>query len=119
MNISLSPLRRAQLLVDAMTLDEKVEQIHMADIKATPREIPGIPRLDIPTFKVTNGPVGAGPGDSRIQAPATALPSALALSATWDPKLAAEFGRVAGSETEDLGEQLIECPGVNITRVAR
>lgn len=102
-----------------MTLDEKIEQIHMADIKATPREVPGIPRLGIPDFKVTNGPVGAGPGDSRIQAPATALPSALALSATWDPELAAEFGRVAGAETADLGEQLIEGPGVNITRVAR
>lgn len=119
MNKSLSPIRRAQLLVKAMTLDEKVEQIHMADVKSTPREIPGIPRLGIPTFKVTNGPVGAGPGDMRVQAPATALPSALALSATWNPKLAAEYGRVAGSETADLGEQLIEGPGVNITRVPR
>ncbi|MGH9589738.1 MAG: glycoside hydrolase family 3 C-terminal domain-containing protein, partial [Terracidiphilus sp.] len=86
---------------------------------ATPREIQGIPRLGIPTLRVTNGPVGAGPGDMRIQAPATALPSALALLATWDPRLAAEFGRVAGSETADLGEQLLEGPAVNITRVAR
>lgn len=117
MNKSLPPLRRAQLLVKAMTLDEKVEQIHMADVKITPREIPGIPRLGIPTFKVTNGPVGAGPGDSHDQAPATALPSALALSATWDPKLAAKFGEIAGAETADLGEQLIEGPGVNIVRV--
>lgn len=100
-----------------MTLDEKVEQIHMANVKAHPREVPGIPRLGLPAFKVTNGPVGAGPGDSRIQAPATALPSALALSATWDPKLAAEYGSVAGRETADLGEQLIEGPGVNIARV--
>lgn len=117
MNKSLGPLRRTQFLVNAMTLDEKVEQIHMADVKATPREIPGIPRLGIPPFKETNGPVGAGPGDSHIQAPATALPSALALSATWDTDLAAEFGRVAGSETADLGEQLLEGPGVNIMRV--
>lgn len=117
MDKSLPPLRRAQLLVKGMTLDEKVEQIHMADVKTAPREIPGIPRLGIPTFKVTNGPVGAGPGDSRDQAPATALPSALALSATWDPNLAAEFGEIAGTETADLGEQLIEGPGVNIVRV--
>jgi beta-glucosidase len=117
MNKSLSPLKRAQLLVKTMTLDEKVEQIHMADIKAHPREVPGIERLDIPTFKITNGPVGVGPGDSRIPVPATALPSALALSATWDPNLASEYGRVAGTETADLGEQVLEGPGVNITRV--
>lgn len=55
MNKSFPPLRRAQFLVKAMTLDEKAEQIQMADVKSAPREIPGIPRLAIPTFKVTNG----------------------------------------------------------------
>lgn len=117
MNSSLSPLQRAQLLVHAMTLDEKIEQIHMADLRERPREIPGIERLGIPTFKLTNGPAGAGPGDSRTPVPATALPAALALSATWDPELAADFGRIAAQETADRGEQLIEAPGVNIVRV--
>lgn len=117
MNTSSSPMKRAELLVKAMTLDEKIEQIHMADVKSRPREIPGIERLGIPTFKITNGPAGAGPGDTAVPVPATALPSALALSATWDPKLAAMFGEVAGSETADRGEQLIEAPGVNIIRV--
>ena len=110
-------MKRAELLVKAMTLDEKIEQIHMADVKSRPREVPGIERLGIPTFKITNGPAGAGPGDSAVPVPATALPSALALSATWDPKLAAMFGQVAGRETADRGEHLIEAPGVNIIRV--
>ena len=117
MNRSLTPLKRAQLLVHAMTLDEKIEQIHMADIREHPREIPGIDRLGLPTFKVTNGPAGAGPGDTRTPVPATALPSALALSATWEPALAADFGRIAAQETADRGEMLIEAPGVNIVRV--
>ena len=117
MNPSLSPGERAELLVHAMTLDEKIEQIHMADVKARPREIPGIERLGIPTFKITNGPAGAGPGDSPVGVPATALPSALALSATWDLSLAAKFGEIAGKETADRGEHLIEAPGVNIIRV--
>jgi beta-glucosidase len=43
----------------------------------------------------------------------------LALSATWDPKLAATFGEIAGRETADRGEQLIEAPGVNIVRIPR
>ena len=117
MNTSLSPIKRAELLVHAMTLDEKIEQIHMADVKDRPREIPGIERLGIATFKITNGPAGAGPGDSRVPVPATALPSALALSATWDPKLASAFGEIAGQETAARGEHLIEAPGVNIIRV--
>ena len=117
MNTSLSPMERARLLVHAMTLDEKIEQIHMADVRERPREVPGIERLGIATFKTTNGPAGAGPGDSHIPVPATALPSALALSATWDRHLAATFGEIAGQETADRGEHLIEAPGVNIIRV--
>ena len=117
MDTSLLPIKRAELLVHAMTLDEKIEQIHMADVKSRPREVPGIERLGIATFKITNGPAGAGPGDSQVGVPATALPSALALSATWDPKLAAAFGEIAGKETAARGEHLIEAPGMNIIRV--
>ena len=80
-------------------------------------ESTGVERLGIATFKITNGPAGAGPGDSQVGVPATALPSALALSATWDPKLAAIFGEIAGKETAARGEHLVEAPGVNIIRV--
>ena len=119
MNPALTPVERAQLLVQQMTLDEKILEIHMIDQPAHPREVPGIPRLGIPTFKITNGPAGAGPGDSPNKQPATALPSALGLSATWDPAAAATFGQLAGQEVADRGENLIEAPGVNITRVPR
>ena len=117
MNSSLSPTRRAQLLVHAMTLDEKILEIHMMNTKEHPREVPAIERLGVPAFKITNGPAGAGPGDSPKPQPATALPSALALAASWDPTLAQEFGEVAASEAADRGEDVIEAPGVNITRV--
>jgi beta-glucosidase len=117
MNQSLPPERRAALLVQHMTLDEKISQIHMMDDRNNPREVAGIPRLGIPPFKVTNGPLGAGPGDSRQPEPATALPAALALAASWDPALAQEFGEVAGKEVADRGEDLIEGPGFNIARV--
>jgi len=117
MNSSLSPVRRAQLLVRAMTLDEKILEIHMMNTKEHPREVPAIERLGVPAFKITNGPAGAGPGDSPKPQPATALPSALALAASWDPTLAEKFGEVAASEAADRGEDVIEAPGVNITRV--
>jgi beta-glucosidase len=119
MNTSLPPAERATMLVQAMTLDEKVLEIHMLDTSSHPREVAGVPRLGIPVFKITNGPAGAGPGDSSSTQPATALPSALALSATWDPSAATSFGTIAGQEVADRAENLIEAPGINITRVPR
>lgn len=116
-NSSRSPTRRAELLVHAMTLDEKILEIHMMNTKEHPREVPAIDRLGIPAFKITNGPAGAGPGDSPKPQPATALPSALAIAASWDPRLAEKFGEVAGGEAADRGEDVVEAPGVNITRV--
>ncbi len=117
MNRSLSPQQRAELLVHQMTLEEKISQIHMVDIREHPREVTGIERLGIPTFKITNGSVGAGPGDSQVRQPATALPSALALAATWNPTLAATYGEVAAQESALRGEWLLEAPGLNIARV--
>src|SRR6266480_4248743 len=95
MNKALTPVERATLLVQQMTLDEKILEIHMIDQPAHPREVPGIARLGIPTFKITNGPAGAGPGDSPDKQPATALPSALAMSAAWNTAAATSFGTIA------------------------
>jgi beta-glucosidase len=100
-----------------MTLDEKISQIHMRDMPDFPREVIGIERLGIPAFKISNGPAGAGPGDSRKPQPATALPAALALAASWNPQLAETFGRLAAQEIASRGEHLLEAPGLNITRV--
>jgi beta-glucosidase len=117
MNESLPPRQRAELLVRQMTLDEKVLEIHMMNTRAHPREVPAIPRLGVPALKITNGPAGAGPGDTPQHEPATALPSALGLAASWDPTLARIFGHVAASESADRGEWVLEAPGLNITRV--
>ena len=117
MKRSLSPQRRAELLVNRMTLDEKILEIHMMNTKEHPREVAAIPRLGIPALKITNGPAGAGPGDSPHPVPATALPSAIGVAASWDPALAETFGKIAARESADRGEGVIEAPGVNITRV--
>jgi hypothetical protein len=39
MNKALPPAQRAKMLVAAMTLDEKVQQIHMVDVPDHPREV--------------------------------------------------------------------------------
>ena len=84
MDPTLPPEQRAALLVNAMTLDQKIQQLHGASgtVPGVPecgsaiRKVPGIPALQIPTFRITNGPVGLGGGDCTPQDPATALPVA-------------------------------------------
>lgn len=108
---------RARDIVKQMTLDEKIQELHGIRSDNHNRYVPPIPRLGIPAFLITNGPAGAGPGDIKPQAKATALPSPIACASTWDIKLARTYGEVAGAESRDLGNSLLEAPTINIARV--
>src|ERR1051326_719381 len=114
--------QRAREIVQQMTLDEKISQLHgiRDDEKGIYRYVPGIPRLGIPAFQITNGPAGAGPGGTRPprpQPPATALPSPIALASTWDRRFAREYGVIAGAESHANGNGLLEAPTINIVRL--
>ncbi|PYX87285.1 MAG: hypothetical protein DMG67_19600, partial [Acidobacteria bacterium] len=91
------PEARARELVKRMTLDEKIQELHGIREPGHFRFVPGIPRLGIPAFQITNGPAGAGPGGTRPQAKATALPAPLSLAATWDLELANLNGTIIGA----------------------
>ena len=108
---------RAKGIVAKMTLDEKITELHGIHTPTEFRYVPGIPRLGIPPLQMTNGPAGVGPGGAGPQKQATALPSPLALAASWDPSLAFEYGKVAGEETRETGNTLLEAPDVNIARI--
>ncbi len=141
MDGSLSPRERAEKLVAAMTLDQKIQQLHgnmeTIDIyglsaKATTKEemdrlaaqirierhVKAIEELGIPRFRITNGPVGVGMGDGTPSPPATSLPMTIALAAGFDPELAYAYGDLIGSETATLGQHVLEGPGVCIERTA-
>jgi len=139
-NRSLSPGERATKLVEAMTLDQKIAQLHGAmqtiDIYALTaeaaesgadmdqlaaqiqieRHVPAIEELAIPRFRITNGPVGVGMGDGTPSPPATSLPMTIALAAGFDADLAHDYGDVIGSETATLGQHVLEGPGVCLHR---
>src|SRR4051794_1458576 len=139
-NRSLSPGERATKLVEAMTLDQKIAQLHGAmqtiDIYALTaeaaesgadmdqlaaqiqieRHVPAIEELAIPRFRITNGPVGVGMGDGTPSPPATSLPMTIALAAGFDPDLAHAYGDIIGSETATLGQHVLEGPGVCLHR---
>jgi beta-glucosidase len=109
--------RRARDIVRQMTLDEKIEELHGIRDETHYRYVPGVPRLGIPPFQITNGPAGAGPGGKQPQAKATALPSPIAVAASWDRGVARRYGEIAASEAKDLGNVLLEAPTINIARV--
>ncbi len=127
MNPSTPPADRARLLVHAMTLDEKIEQIALntAPNPALPgcgqrrdtRHIEGIPRLGIPTFRLTNGPIGVAGGDCEPNPPTTAVPTALLVAATWDGNASYKWGEIAGIETKNIAHHVFEAPGVNLGRI--
>ena len=61
MDTALTPEQRADLLIAAETLDQKIEQLHgtpglIPEVSSCGngfRHIPGIPSLHIPTFRIT------------------------------------------------------------------
>lgn len=114
---ALPPQQRAAALVAQLTLDEKISQLHGIQNADHKRYVPGIPRLNIPPFRITNGPAGVGPSDDPQQQPATALPAPISLAASFDPTLARQYGDITGAETRDLAHSLLEGPDINIARV--
>jgi beta-glucosidase len=110
MDKSLAPDRRADLLIEQMTLDEKLVFVHGKSEGAEsmlPARwlggagfVPGIPRLGIPDLQMTDGRSGVVIERARY---ATALPSALAAASSWDLKLAYDYGALLGKEVRDLG----------------
>jgi beta-glucosidase len=137
MNAALSPAERATLLVGAMTLAEKQQQLAGNQPEIVPefpacrgaRHVRGIASLGIPTLRVTNGPVGVGQNDCvdpsvtgfaafthPSSAKATAVPSASAVAASFNPAVASLFGEVIGTEANNLALHVFEAPGVNLGR---
>lgn len=134
-----SPRERAELLVSAMTIEQKIAQLHGAmetiDIYAVSnqattaeemeqlaaqirveRHVAAIDELGIPRFRITNGPVGVGMGDGTPSPPATALPMTIGVAASFDREVAKEYGDVIGSETATLGQHVLEGPAVCLHR---
>ncbi len=118
MDTSLQPEARAQALVAAMTLEQKIDQTHGDATPEDFRVVLGIDELCIPALTVTNGPAGVGPGPQILNnVPATALPSPLLLASTWDPLMAQAYGNIQGLEMLAIGRNLLEAPDVDLARV--
>jgi beta-glucosidase len=123
MNTALTPQQRAALLIQAMTLLEKFEQMagQPGIVPEIPtcngvRHVPGISRLQIPTLRITNGPVGIGQSDCTPYPSATALPSSIGMAASFNRAVATQYGDVIGTEARNLALHVLEGPGMNMAR---
>jgi beta-glucosidase len=126
MDKSLSPDRRADLVMEKMTLDGKIELVHGTGgfLKSGPRSnggagmISGIARLGLPDLQLADSAVGVRGAAPRGRY-STLLPSTIGEAATWDPKLAFEYGALIGRELRDQLYNVSLGGGADITREAR
>ena len=93
-------------LVSSMTLEEKIDLLGGSGFATKP-----IPRVGIPAFRMSDGPLGA-----RSPAPSTAYAAGIGLAASWDTALAEEIGRQLGRDARSRGARFLLGPGVNIYR---
>lgn len=131
MNPSLSPDERASMVVQAMTLDEKISLLHgtgMAGLSPiSPLAIHsnggagyvvGIPRLGIPAIQMSDAAYGVRMSGENGRY-STALPSCIAGAATWDLHGGYEYGALIGRELRAQGYNMSLGGGVNLTREPR
>jgi beta-glucosidase len=119
---------RAALVLAQMTDEEKLSLLRSAS-KNLAGPIPptgfvgGIERLGIGPIRETNAELGvAVPIDDRqpgLDDEATALPSGLALAASWDPQIAYASGAMIGEEARRKGFNVLLAGAANLTRDPR
>lgn len=103
-----------------LTLEEKVALTHAQSKFCSP----GVARLGIPEFWMTDGPHGIRPEvlwDEWEQAGWTndscvAFPALTCLAATWNPKIALLYGKSIGEEARYRNKTVLLGSGVNMYR---
>lgn len=112
-NSSANVEERLESLISLMTLEEKIDMLAgYNDFYIHPVE-----RLNIPAFKMADGPLGVS--SWGIHGRATAFPATIAACATWNRALMAELGKAYGQEWRSRGIHFILAPGVNIYRASK
>ena len=111
---------RVEDALSRLTLEEKVALTHAQSKFCSP----GVARLGIPEFWMTDGPHGIRPEvlwDEWEQAgwsndSCVAFPALTCLAASWDPEIARLYGKSIGEEARYRNKTVLLGPGVNIYR---
>jgi beta-glucosidase len=113
---SLPPARRADLLIEKMTLDEKIVMMHGVSpipVKGYVGYVPPNLRLGIPALTLADGRAGVGNNAHDI----TLLPAPIAVASSWDLDLINEYGKVLGQEQWAKGTNVELGPSIDVVRV--
>jgi beta-glucosidase len=113
MDASQTPDQRAQALLAAMSIDDKVLLVHGGGSGGGVGNVAANPTLCIPALALNDGPEGVGNGKTGV----TAFPAPLGMAATWDPALVRRAGQANGLEHWGKGSNVWLGPGMNIARV--
>ena len=99
--------KRVDALLGKLTLEEKITLLGgMNDFYTRP-----IPRVGIPSLRMSDGPTGV-----HDYGPTTAYPAGILLAATWDTDLAKRVGISMGQDARARGVHFVLAPGMNIYR---
>ena len=111
---------RVEDALQRMTLEEKVAMLHAQSKFSSP----GVPRLGIPENWMSDGPHGIRAevlwdewfGANWTNDSCIAFPALTALAASWNPEMAALYGKSIGEEARYRNKNVLLGPGVNIYR---
>ena len=130
-NTSLSSEERAEMVLKAMTLDEKIDMLHGQETRRGSPPGPsahlsnggpgfslGVPRLGIPILQMNDAAYGVR-GSGKNGRYSTALPSNLGLAATWDTQAGCAYGALIGRELRAQGYNMSLAGGANLAREPR
>ena len=105
-------------LMQELTVEEKAALVSGTDFMYTNP----IPRLDIPSLRMSDGPHGLRVqkegGDNGIteSEPATSFPTAATTASGWNPENTRKMGQAIAEECRFYGVHTLLGPGVNIKR---
>jgi beta-glucosidase len=132
MDRALSADQRAALVLKEMKQEEKLALVfgyfgsdswktkrHAAAIPASAGYVAGVPRLGLPALFETDAGIGVASQATESPRERTALPSNLAIAASWDRQLAYAGGAMIGGEARASGFNVMLAGGVNLVREPR
>ncbi|MFV0468205.1 MAG: glycoside hydrolase family 3 protein, partial [Dysgonomonas sp.] len=113
-----SPLdKRLDELINSMTTQEKMEQ--MWNDRSSFGGTPANTRLGIPGFVMGDSPHGVRLTSDRFDRSATAFPTGIAMTATWDEGILSKIGAYMGLEFWSYDRQQALGPCIDLARDSR
>lgn len=123
LDTSRPPEQRADLVVAAMTDEEKLKLLqgdteldaNGTGVNACVGHISGIARLGLPRLCMGDGPAGVGNGMKGV----TQFPAPVMGAATFDRDLMTAYGKALGAEHAGKGRNVVLAPTINIIRTPK